>query len=644
MRSGASRWLWRALEAATWLAAALLAGVALLYAPTLGFEWLSFDDASYVTQNPLVLGGLTPAGARWALVTTHAGNWHPLTWLSHMLDVELFGLDPSGHHATNVALHALNSVLVFWVLLALTGRRGCSLAVAAFFALHPIQLESVAWVAERKNLLSTTFGLLAIGAYAGYARRQSTLRYAGVVALFAASLMAKSMLVTLPFVLLLLDVWPLRRVTAAKELWRVLPEKLPLLALSAGVSVLVYGAQARAGAMDPAALVPWPSRLAYLPIAYATHVAHLLWPFDLAVLYPHPLIAEGATIDNARLALSLLALAVPSGLALLAARRGHLAFAVGWLIFLGTLVPVAGVVQVGWQALADRYAYVPSIGFGVAIVFGNAALLERSLSEPKRKVAGSVAVLAACTFLAAASHAQLGYWQRSRTLFERAIAVTGPNPVMHNELGAVLAREGRYARALEQFEAAASLAPGWASAQQNLGAVLATLGRGNEGLPHLERSIALAPNAASGYIVKAHVLLGLGRHEEARVPLARALTLEPEGVRALSLQAKLLLEHPEPGRRDPAAAIAAAQRAIARSVAADPALLELMANAHAEMGHFDDAVAAQRKALTVAERTGADAARIVELRAQLERWERVGAATAHPGQPGPPAPQSTQVP
>jgi hypothetical protein len=437
----------------------LLAAVAWLYAPALRFELLSFDDASYVTQNPLVLAGLTPAGARWALTSAHAGNWHPLSWLSHMLDVELFGLDPAGHHASNVALHALNSVLIFLGLLALTGRRGCSLAVAALFALHPIQLESVAWVAERKNLLSSTFGLLAIGAYARYARRPSALRYAGVAALFAASLMAKAMLVTLPFVLLLLDVWPLRRVTAAKDFLRVLPEKLPLLALSAGVSVLVYAAQARAGAMDPAALVPWPLRLAYLPIGYATQMAHLLWPFELAVLYPHPLIAEGATLDGAALALSGLALAVPSGLALLGARRGHAAFAVGWLLFLGTLVPVAGVVQVGWQALADRYAYVPSIGFGIALVFGCAAALERCLPEPRRRLAGAALAVTACAFLAAASHAQLGYWQRSRTLFERAIAVTGPNPVMHNELGVVLARDGSHALALAHFEAAASLAP-----------------------------------------------------------------------------------------------------------------------------------------------------------------------------------------
>jgi tetratricopeptide (TPR) repeat protein len=616
--------------------AALLVGVALLYAPALRFEWLSFDDPSYVTQNPLVLAGLTPAGARWAFTSAHAGNWHPLTWLSHMLDVELFGLDSAGHHASNVALHALNSALLFLVLLALTRRRGCSLAVAALFALHPIQLESVAWVAERKNLLSTTFGLLAIGAYAGYVRRPGALRYAGVAALFAASLLAKAMLVTLPFVLLLLDVWPLRRVTAAKDLWRVLPEKLPLLALSAGVSALVYGAQARAGAMDPAALVPWSLRLAYLPIAYATHVAHLLWPLDLAVLYPHPLIAESASLDGGELALCLLALALPSALALLAARRGHAAFAVGWLLFLGTLVPVSGVVQVGWQALADRYAYVPSIGLWIALVFGSAAWFDR-LSQTRRKVVGAAALAAVCTFLAAASHAQLGHWKRSRTLFEHAIAVTGPNPVMHNELGVALAREGSHALALAEFETAVSLAPAWASAQQNLGAMLATLGRGDEGLRILERSIELAPNAASGYVVKAFVLLGLDRHEEAREPLARALVLEPDSVRALSLQARLLLEHPDPRRRDPAAAVAAAERAIARSLAADPALLELLANAYAEAGRFDDAVAAQRKALAALERAGTSAARSAGLRAQLEQWQRRAAAGAHPAQPSPPA-------
>ncbi len=612
-------------------AAALLAGVALLYAPALDFELLSFDDAVYVTHNPQVLAGLTPAGARWALTSGHAGNWHPLTWLSHMLDVEWFGLDPTGHHASNIALHALNSALLFFVLLALTGRRGCSLAVAALFALHPLQLESVAWVAERKNLLSTTFGLLALGAYAGYARRGGALRYAAVAALFAASLAAKAMLVTLPFVLLLLDVWPLRRVTSVKSFWRAVPEKLPLLALSAAVSVLVYSVQARAGAMDPAGHVAWPLRLAYLPIAVVTHIEHMLWPFDLAVLYPHPLIAEGSTLDIAQVALAMLGLALVTALALYAARRDHGAAAVGWLFFLGTLVPVAGVVQVGWQALADRYAYVPIIGFGIALVWSVAALLEWGLSESKRRVASAALAVSACAFLAAASHLQLGHWRSSRALFAHAIAVTGPNPVMHNELGVVLAREGHHLLAFGHFGTAVALAPRWAAAHQNLGAALATLGRGESGLVHLERSLALAPDEASGYIALAHVLLSLGRYEEARAPLERAVALEPDSVRALSLRARLLLEHPDPARLDRAAGIVAAERALARSLAPDPALLELLASAYAESGRFDDAVTAQRRLLDA--QSAADPARLARWNERLEEWRRRSNADVSPKTP-----------
>jgi tetratricopeptide (TPR) repeat protein len=524
-------------------AAGLLAAVAALYAPALGFEFLAYDDTVYVSRNPHLAAGWTAEGVRWAFTNAHAGNWHPLTWLSHLLDVAWFGLEPAGHHATNVALHALNAGLVFGVLHALTGQRGRSFAVAALFALHPLQLESVAWVAERKNLLSTSFGLLALLAYAGYARRGGAARMLAVAAWLAASLMAKAMLVTLPFLLLLLDVWPLRRAAGARR--RVL-EKLPLFALSAVVSAIVYVSQSSAGAMEPAAHLPLLWRIAWLPIAYVGYLAHALWPVGLAVLYPHPLIAEGATLPGARVALALALLLGLSALAVWRHRRGQPAAWIGWLWFLGTLVPVSGIVQVGWQGLADRYAYVPLIGLLVAGVWSAADALERALPPARRVPAAALASALVCALLALAARAQLGYWERSHTLFERAIAVTGPNPVMHNELGVLLAGERSFGPARAHFEKAIGLAPRWGAPYLNLGSLLRTLGLPAQALPHLERAVALAPDGIPARVALANVLLDLGRRDEARSQLEQALALDPFDPRARLLRVRFEALEREP--------------------------------------------------------------------------------------------------
>jgi tetratricopeptide (TPR) repeat protein len=341
------------------------------------------------------------------------------------------------------------------------------------------------------------------------------------------------MLVTLPFLLLLLDVWPLQRPVNPR---RLVLEKLPLFALAAAVSAVAYVSQARAGAMDPAAHLPLLSRLAYLPIAYVGYLAHVLWPINLAVLYPHPLLAEGATLSGARAALALCVLLGLSALALYAYRRGRPAAAIGWLWFLGSLVPVSGIVQIGWQGLADRYAYVPLIGLLVAIVWSAADGLARRLPEPKRAAAGALATAGVCALLALAARAQLDYWERSRTLFERAIEVTGPNPVMHNELGVVLGGERSYALAFEHFQTAAALAPRWSAPHQNLGAMLRTLGRPAEALPYLEKSVALEPNRIPAQVALANVLLDLDRTEEARSHLEQALAIDPNDPRARLLR------------------------------------------------------------------------------------------------------------
>lgn len=285
--------------------------------------------------------------------------------------------------------------------------------------------------------------------------------------------------------------------------------------------------------MDPSAFVSLPERLAYVPIAYLGYLVHLLWPTGLAVLYPHPLIAEGASLDLAQATLALLVLAAVSALALRESHRGRPALLIGWLWFLGTLVPVSGIIQVGWQGLADRYAYVPLIRLAIAIVWSVADGLVRWLGEPERVTVGAALLAGASTLLAISSHAQLGSWQRSRTLFERAITVTGPNPVMHNELGVLAAGTGEYALALDHFRAAATSAPRWSAAQQNLGAVLATQGRPEEGLRHLEQSLRLAPNHIPARVLIAQVLVSLGRNDEAREQLETALEIGPGNPLAL---------------------------------------------------------------------------------------------------------------
>ncbi len=522
----------------------LLVATAWLYAPALEFAFLSYDDPVYVTQNPHLAAGFSWEGVRWAFSEAHAGNWHPLTWLSHMADVAWFGTDPAGHHAVNVALHLGNVALVFVALRALTGRPGRSLAVAALFALHPLAIESVAWVAERKNLLSTSFGLLAVAAYAGYVKRGGARRLALVTALLGASLLAKAMWVTLPFLLLVLDVWPLARATGLGQRLR---EKWPLFALSFGACVAAYVSQAEAGAMQPAAHLPWHARLATLPIAYTGYLARAVWPVDLAVLYPHPLLIEGATLPWAEVAGATTLLLALTALGALAFRRGSKAPWIGWLWFLGMLVPVSGIVQIGWQGLADRYAYVPLIGLALAAVWGAADAGSRGLRARWRTPIAVALTLVVSTALAGATRAQLGFWRDSRTLFERAIAVTGPNPVMHNELGVVLAADRRYPEAREAFEIASTLAPRWSVPPQNLGALLRSLERPGDALPHLERSVALAPDQIVARLLLANVLLDLGRPAEARIHVEHALGLDPEDPRARLVRARLEQIERSPG-------------------------------------------------------------------------------------------------
>ncbi|HTG32198.1 MAG TPA: hypothetical protein VLB76_04655 [Thermoanaerobaculia bacterium] len=441
------------------LGAALALLTLAAYLPALRNGFVNLDDGLYVTGNPQVQKGITRASAVWALTANVANNWHPLTLLSHQLDCQLFGLDPAGHHATSLLLHLANTLLLFAVLRGMTGAVWRSAAVAALFAVHPAHVESVAWVAERKDVLSALFWILAMAAWTGYARRPSPGRYLLVALMMILGLMAKPMVVTLPFALLLLDVWPLERRGLGWQ--RLIAEKLPLLALSAVASLVTLRYQRTS--LAPLDLVPWSLRLANAAVSYASYLGKLLLPRNLAVFYPIPL-----AIPAWQVAAAAVLLAALTALAAWKARRAPWLL-VGWLWFLGTLVPVIGLVQVGRQAMADRYTYLPSIGLFVAIVWGIAWGIA-ALARERRAVLFIAA--AAILALAVGTWMQAGTWHDSVALYRHALAVTRGNYVAHVGLAKALTAERNLEGAEQQYRAALALRPRLIEARAGLAAVL----------------------------------------------------------------------------------------------------------------------------------------------------------------------------
>ncbi len=453
-----------------WFFASLLAlAVVAVYGRVVGYGFV-YDDTFYVTQNEFVRRGLSLDGAKWAFTSVDT-NWHPLTWLAHMLDTSLFGATSGGPHAVNVLWHAANSVLLVFALASATGALWPSLIVAALFALHPTHVESVAWISERKDVQSTFFAFAAIAMYVRWTRSKRPLEFAALVALFALGLLSKPTLVTLPFAMLLLDFWPLAR---RSDGWkRLLIEKLPLFALSAALAVVTVLAQRRGNAVGSLELIPFPWRVENALVAYVEYLRQFVWPSGLACFYPHPM----ATLENplglAKVAGATAALVALSVVAIRARTRAPFAF-VGWFWFLGTLVPMIGLVQVGGQAYADRYSYVASIGLAIAIVFGAAALVERGAVSPR------FAQLAAATWLvvlSAVAFEQVGTWKDAETLFGHARDATGENWVAESGLGFALEAEGRPTDALQHLKAALALHPGYSSAQTALVKCEMALGR-----------------------------------------------------------------------------------------------------------------------------------------------------------------------
>jgi tetratricopeptide (TPR) repeat protein len=489
----------------------LLIGVALalvtlaVYGQTVwnNFEFLNIDDNEYVTANPHVQAGLSADGIRWAFTTYHAYNWHPLTWLSLQLDATLGWPSPRGFHLTNILLHAANAVLLFYLLRRMTGDVWPSAAAAALFALHPTHVESVAWITERKDVLSTLFWLLTTIAYVRYVERPGWGRYLLIIVLLALGLMAKPMLVTLPATLLLLDYWPLRRPLRG---WLIV-EKLLLFALVAASLPLTIAAQAQAiRSFDQ---LPVSSRAANAVVSYAEYLVMMVWPADLAPFYPHP---KGG-IPGWQIAISAAVLIAITAVVALARRKRYLL--VGWLWYLGTLVPVIGIMQVGIHALADRYTYIPYIGLAIMLAWGTADVIRAWPATLRTLATTSIAALAAC---AALTWWQVGVWHDSIALWQHTLAVTPNNTLAHEYLARELTNRGRMDEAAAQYREALKLMPQAAWMHGNLGVVLQALGRTDEAVAEFETALRLNQDAQDAEICRA----GLGRIREAEGRFAEA--------------------------------------------------------------------------------------------------------------------------
>ena len=438
------------------LCLALFALTLVFYNPIVHDGFVVLDDVPYIISNPPVRAGLTWATVKWSFTTFHAGNWHPLTWLSHALDCQVFGLNPAGHHYVSLLFHAANAVLLFLLLEEATALTWPSLLVAALFASHPVNVESVAWAAERKNVLSMFFFLLAMWAYGRYARRGGVGRYATVALCFVLGLMAKPQVITLPFVLLLWDYWPLQRMFAkadsaradGRSLTFLVAEKVPLFAVALAGAVVTMAAQRSGGSVRTFAQVSLLARLENALVSYDRYLANLLWPRHLAPLYPHP----GSSIPLSQIALSAAVLLGLTAVVLRWRQRRYLA--VGWFWFLGVLVPMIGIVTVGEQAMADRYLYVPIIGSLISLVWAAWEICEEKRIS-KLRLAALAAVIV--TALGGLSYHQLGYWRDGETLWRYTLTVTQANYMAHDNLAMVLDKQGRVEEAIPEFEAAEAL-------------------------------------------------------------------------------------------------------------------------------------------------------------------------------------------
>ena len=490
-----------------------------------GHEFVNFDDKDYITENQHVQEGLTLKSIVWAFTSTHASNWHPLTWLSHMLDCQIFGLNPGGHHLTSVFFHILNSILLFLVFNKMTGAFWKSAFIAVLFAVHPLHVESVAWASERKDVLSTFFWMLTMGAYAFYVENPGIKKYLTVVLLFVIGLMAKPMIITLPFVLLVLDYWPLGRFNKISSALKLIKEKIPLFIFAVASGIVTFFVQQSGGAVRSFDSMPLFVRISNAIVSYINYIIKMLMPHNLAVLYPHPGMPPVWQVAGAFLLLVFISFIAVKTL------EKQPYFAAGWLWYLGTLVPVIGLVQVGQQAMADRYTYIPLTGIFIIITWGISDLFAAWRYQYKKQSLVTVSAII-ISILIVLTWFQLTYWNNSITLFTHAIKATENNSVAHNNLGNALKYHGRLSEATAHYTEALRIRPKYAKAHNNLGNALADQGKLSEAISHYYEALRIDPDYVLAYNNLGNVLAGHGRISEAIKYYIEALRIRPDFAKA----------------------------------------------------------------------------------------------------------------
>ena len=503
--------------------AGLVALTLFIYAPVRSFDFVTYDDLEFVVENPAIATGLSWQNVRWSWANAYWSTGGPLTWLSHMVDVEFFGLDAGGHHLTSVLLHLANTLLLFGVLLRMTNRFAASAMVAALFAVHPLHVESVAWVSQRKDVLSTSFWLLAMWAYAGYARRPRATTYLAVTVTLAMGLLSKPMVATLPFVLLLLDAWPLRRLdvtqrsTLASAAGRLIVEKLPWIGMAVVSLLFTLQSQQSGGSVPGFQQLPLATRLSNAVVSYVMYLVRFIWPADLTPHYPYDLSLSAALVCTCAITLVVISLAAWRW------RRELPAFGVGWAWYLGTLVPVIGIVQVGTHAMADRFTYIPSIGITIA---GTWLLAAAAVRWRVPAVITATVAIASVLVLGVAARAQVGIWRDGLTLWQHAARVSPGDSRAPLNLGVTLSRQRRFADAIAAYREAIRLTPDLPHAHNNLGLALSATGQPGPAIAAFEDAVRLDPEYAAAHANLADLMAAHGGGAEALRHYERAIQLD----------------------------------------------------------------------------------------------------------------------
>ena len=594
-----------------WLRLGICISLAMLtwvvFGQLLQYDFINYDDPRYVYENTNITKGLTIGGIAWAFTHIHSMNWHPLTTISHMLDCQLYGLKPGAHHFTNVLLHSIVAILLLLVLQRMTGGPSGtgsiwrSAFVAAVFAIHPLRVESVAWIAERKDVLSGVFFMLTLLTYFRYVRVRSIGHYLAVLFMFALGLMCKPMLVTLPFVLLVLDYWPLGRIRGQKSdvsghenLVMLVVEKIPLVGLSAISSVVTFLAQR--GAVGWTEQLPVLARINNAVVTYAAYMWQMLWPVKLAVFYPHP----ESRLPLWEIILCLLLL-IGITAAAVVLRKSRPYFITGWLWYLGMLVPVIGLVQVGWQGRADRYTYLPQIGLYIAITWGIADVTAALRWQREILTAGTAIVVGLLSWRAAV---QASYWRDSETLFTHALAVTSNNDVAENNLGIVFLQKGNLDEAISLLQAAVDLRPENSPAHENLAKALLQKGQVTDALVHYRRLLELQPDNIEVHNIVGTVLIQQGQAREAVEEWQKVLAIQPDNGNAMSNLAWVFATSPDDSLRDRAKAVQLAEQAMRISGGRIPIIFRTLAAAYAENGRFSEAIQTAQRGIELANSRG----------------------------------------